>query len=312
MLATLVRTLPEGQEWEYEVKLDGYRLEAIKDGEKARLYSRRGNDFTKKFARIASAVSRIKEDSFILDGEAVAVNEQGRPSFQMLQNRSSLPPGWSLVYYAFDLLHLDGRDLKGRPLKERRALLEKVIGNSGVLLSQSLPGTLNQIMQAVKQHGLEGVVAKRLDSKYLAGERSKSWLKLPLKPGQDFVIGAYRLDGSRLELLLVGYFENQKLLFAGKVHQGLNPANRRALLKALQPLRVEECPFANLPTFKTGHWGEGVTGEEMGDYVWLRPETVAEIKFAEWTHGSVLRHAEFVALRDDKAPKEVIREIPRG
>src|SRR5579862_2824896 len=162
------------------------------------------HDFTKKFGRIASAVSRIKANSFILDGEAVAVNEQGRPSFQMLQNRSSLPPGWSLVYYAFDLLHLNGKDLKDRPLKERRPLLEKVLGNSGALLSQSLPGTLNQIMQAVREQGLEGVVAKRLDSKYHAGERSKSWLKLPLKPGQDFVIGAYRPDGNRLELLLVG------------------------------------------------------------------------------------------------------------
>jgi bifunctional non-homologous end joining protein LigD len=226
----------------------------------------------------------------------------------MLQNRSSLPPGWSLVYYAFDLLHLNGKDLKGRHLKERRALLETVLGNSGVLLSQSLPGTLSQIMGAVKQHGLEGVIAKRLDSKYQAGERSKFWLKLPLKPSQDLVIGAYRLDGNRLELPLVGYFENKKLLFAGKVHQGLNPANRRALLKALQPLRVEKCPFANLPTSKTGHWGEGVTAAEMADYVWLRPESVAEIKFAEWTKGCVLRHAEFITLRDDKDAREVVRE----
>lgn len=269
MLATLVRTLPEGPEWEYELKLDGYRLEAIKDGDRVRLYSRRGNDFTKKFARIAMNVSKVKAASFILDGEAVAVDDHGRPSFQMLQNRGSLTAGWSLVYYAFDLLHLDGEDLKCRPLKERRAQLQRILGNSGVLLSQSLPGTLSQIIEAVKQHGLEGVIAKRLDSKYQAGERSKIWLKLPLKPGQDLVIGAYRLDGNRLELLLVGYFENKKLLFAGKVHQGLNPANRRALLKALQPLQVEKCPFANLPTSKSGHWGEGVTAEEMGDYVWL-------------------------------------------
>ena len=226
----------------------------------------------------------------------------------MLQNRSSLPSGWSLVYYAFDLLHLNGKGLKGRPSKERRALLEKVVGDSSVLLSQSLPGTLKQIMQAVKQHGLEGVVAKRLDSKYQPGERSKLWLKLPLKPGQNFVIGAYRLDRARLEILLVGYFERGKLMFAAKVHQGLNPANRRGLLKALQPLRVAKCPFANLPTSKSGHWGEGVTAEEMGDYVWLQPETVAEIKFAEWTTGGVLRHAEFVALRDDKEPKEVMRD----
>jgi DNA ligase D-like protein (predicted ligase) len=308
MLATPVRQLPEGPEWEYELKFDGYRLQAIKDGDRVRLYSRRGNDFTRKFARITTAVSKIKARAFILDGETVAVDNQGRPSFQMLQNRGSLPARWSLVYYVFDLLHVNGRDLMGEALKDRRALLKRVIGSSGVLLSESLPGTLSQILQAVKEHGLEGVVAKRLDSKYQAGQRSKFWLKLPLKPGQEFVIGAYRLDGARLEILLVGYYEHGKLMFAGKVHQGLNPANRRALLKALQPLRVAKCPFVNLPTSKSGHWGEGVTAEEMADYVWLRPEAVAEIKFAEWTHGGVLRHAEFVALRDDKDPMEAIQE----
>jgi DNA ligase D-like protein (predicted ligase) len=308
MLAKLVRALPEGPGWEYELKLDGYRLEAVKDGDKVRLYSRRGNDFTKKFARIATSVSKIDESSFVLDGEAVAVDAQGKPSFQMLQNRSSFPPGWSLVYYAFDLLHLNGKDLKARPLSERRALLEKLLGNSGVLLSQSLPGTLSQIMQAVKEHGLEGVIAKRLDSPYQADRRSDFWLKLPLKPNQDLVIGGFRLDGKRLELLLVGYFEKGKLLFAGKVHQGLNPANRRALFKVLEPLHTGKCLFANLPTSKTGQWGEGVPAEEMGDYVWLRPEIVAQIKFAEWTKGGVLRHAEFVALRDDMEPRKVVRE----
>lgn len=309
MLATLVRALPEGPEWEYELKLDGYRLQAIKDGDQVRLYSRRGNDFTKKFSRIATAVSKVKADSCVLDGEAVAVDKQGRPSFQMLQNRRVLPAGCSLVYYAFDLLHLNGLDLKPRPLTERRALLEQVLGNSGVLLSQSLPGTLSQIMQAVKQHGLEGIVAKRLDSKYQVGQRSKFWFKLPLKPNQDFVVGAYRLDGARLELLLVGYFEHGKLMFAGKVQQGLNPANRRALLKVLQPLRRAKCPFSNLPTSKTGHWGEGVTAEEMADYVWLNPMAVGQIKFAEWTTGGVLRHAQFVSLHEEKDPQDVAREI---
>ena len=299
MLAKLVRALPEGPEWEYEVKLDGYRLEAVKTDDKARLYSRRGNDVTKKFARIAAQVEKIKADSFVLDGEAVVVDERGVPSFQMLQNRASLPRGWALAYYAFDLLYLNDKDLMGHPLNERRALLQKLIGNSGVLLSQSLPGTLSQIMNAVREHGLEGVIAKRLDSVYKAGQRTHFWLKLPLKPSQEFVIGGFRMDGKRLELLLVGQFERDRLLFAGKVHQGLNPANRRALLRLLQPFQIEKCPFANLPTSKSGHWGEGVTAEEMGDYVWVRPETVAEIRFAEWTAGGVLRHAEFARLRDD-------------
>jgi len=150
MLATLVKTLPEGTQWEYELKLDGYRLQAIKHNNNVRLYSRRGSDFTKKFAPIATAVSKIKQSAFVLDGEAVAVDAAGKPSFQMLQNRASLPAGWHLVYYAFDLLHLNGEDLKGRPLKERRALLEKLLGNSGVLLSATLPGSLKQITAAVR------------------------------------------------------------------------------------------------------------------------------------------------------------------
>jgi bifunctional non-homologous end joining protein LigD len=220
----------------------------------------------------------------------------------MLQNRALLPRGWSLVYYAFDLLHLNGEDLKTRPLRERRALLQKLLGNSGVLMSQSLPGTLNQILKAVKEHGLEGVIAKRLDSPYQADRRSDFWLKLPLKPSQEFVIGAYRLDGKRLELLLLGYFENNKVLFAGKVHQGLNQANRRALLRLLQPLATKKCPFANLPTSKSGHWGEGVTAQEMGDYIWLRPKTVAEIRFTEWTEAGLLRHVEFAGLREAHRP----------
>jgi bifunctional non-homologous end joining protein LigD len=119
----------------------------------------RGNDFTKTFTRIATAVSKIRATSFILDGEVVAVDAQGKPSFQMLQNRAAMPDGWSLVYYAFDLLQVDGVDLVDRPLRERRVLLEKLVGKSGVLLSQSLPGTLSQILQAVKAHGLEGVIS---------------------------------------------------------------------------------------------------------------------------------------------------------
>src|SRR5215469_4953276 len=127
MLAKLVRELPEGPNWEYELKLDGYRLQAIKDVDKVHLYSRRGNDFTRKFAKIATSGSEINAGSLTLDGEAVVVDENGRPSFQMLQNRGHLPKGWSLLYYAFDLLHLDGKDLKDRPLRERRALLRKVL-----------------------------------------------------------------------------------------------------------------------------------------------------------------------------------------
>jgi bifunctional non-homologous end joining protein LigD len=155
---------------------------------------------------------------------------------------------------------------------------------------------------------MEGVIAKRNDSVYEAGERSGSWRKLPLKPKGEFVIGGYRPEGNELELLVVGYYESGKLLFAGKVRQGLNPGIRKALLRGLQPIRMAECPFSNLPNTRKGHWGEGVTAREMGDYGWLEPRVVAEVKFTEWTSGDVLRHPEFVGIRDDKVPKEAGRE----
>jgi bifunctional non-homologous end joining protein LigD len=265
MLATLVRQLPAGSEWQYEVKWDGYRVQVIKDGKSARLFSRRGNDFTKRFAPIARAAETLNTDVAVLDGELVAIDEKGRPSFQALQGAGNAG-AYHVVFYAFDLLNHNGADLRRQPLVERQAALAKIVSGSVIRFAAPLEGTAQVVMQAVRQHGLEGIVAKRKDSIYESGARSNAWQKLPLKPKDEFYIGAYRLDGTRLEILLVGHFEGGKFLFAGKVHQGLNPMNRRALLKLLEPLRVSECPFANLPTSKSGHWGEGVTAEEMGDY----------------------------------------------
>jgi ATP-dependent DNA ligase len=177
-----------------------------------------------------------------------------------------------------------------------------------VRFSDDLPGSADVVMQAVREQELEGIVAKRRASFYEPGKRTGARVKLHLKPKQEFVIGGYRPEGSTLELILIGYYERKKLLFAGKVRQGLNPGLRHKLLTIFKPLSTVRCHFVNLPTSKTGHWGEGVTAEDMKDYVWVKPEIVAEIKFTEWTTGSVLRHAEFVDLRDDKAPEDVSRE----
>jgi DNA ligase D-like protein (predicted ligase) len=264
MLAKLIRALPEGPGWSLEVKFDGYRIEAIKNGSEVRLQSRRDSDFTKRFASVARAVSKINATTAVLDGEVVAVDSSGQPSFQMLQNRAR-PAGWYLVYYAFDLLHLNGKDLRFLPLRERRSALEKVLEGSGVRFSASLDCTPDVLIEVAKKHHMEGVVAKRLDSVYESGERSGAWRKLPLKPKGEFVIGGYRLDRGTLELLLVGYYEEGKLSFAGKVRQGLNPENRAALLKGLMPIRTPKCPFSNVPNSRSGHWGEGVTADQMGD-----------------------------------------------
>lgn len=144
---------------------------------------------------------------------------------------------------------------------------------------------------------------------YEVGRRSLAWQKLPLKPREEFVIGGCRPEGNSLELILIGYYEMGSLLFAAKARAGLNPRSRLDLFRVLKRLVVSKCPFTNLPTSKRGHWGEGVTAEDMKDYVWVKPTLVAEIKFTEWTSGGVLRHAEFAGIRGDKEAEEVVREI---
>src|SRR5437588_1473978 len=198
MLATRVEKLPTGPGWEYEVKWDGYRIVAVKSGGRVQLFSRRGASYTDKFRAVTSAVASVHADSAVLDGEVVATDAQGRPSFQVLQNRGRLPTGHQLVYYVFDLLFLDGEDLKGKRLVDRRGMLAEVLEGTRVLFSAPLNGGLNAILKAVREHGLEGVIAQRLDSRYEVGRRSLAWQKLPLKPKQEFVIGGYRPEGGKV------------------------------------------------------------------------------------------------------------------
>jgi bifunctional non-homologous end joining protein LigD len=302
MLASPVKKLPEGPQWQYEVKWDGYRIEAIKQGNNVRLLSRRGNDFTKDFAPVAEAVRNVKATSVILDGEVVVLDATGHPSFQALQNLSSLPTDWRLVYYAFDLLHLNGEDFTDRPLIERQTRLKALLKDCQVLCSSPLTGHLKAIVRLVRQHRLEGIVAKRKDSVYVPGKRTHAWLKMLLKQKEDFVIGGYRPLGNSLELLVVGRFEKEKLLFCGKVTQGLNPWNRPILLKLLNRSVVKKCPFVNLPTKSRNRWGEGITVKEMDDYVWVKPVNRAEIKFTEWTKSGVLRPRKVICRRVCEEP----------
>lgn len=160
----------------------------------------------------------------------------------------------------------------------------------------------------VKLAGLEGIIAKRKDSVYARLTRSPAWQKLKLALSQEFVIGGYNPDEATFSSLLVGYYEGDRLMFAGKVRQGFNPSSRRALLNVLKPLAVNRCPFGNLPISKTGHFGEGITKEDMAKLKWLRPERVAQVSFTEWTSSSLLRHATFLGLRNDKNPQEVVKE----
>ena len=179
---------------------------------------------------------------------------------------------------------------------------------SDVDFSDELPGTPDLIVRAVAQVGLEGVVAKRRDSRYEPGKRSGVWQKFKVQHRQEFVIGGFKPESGSFQSIVVGYYENNRLRFAGRVRAGFTPAQRASLVERLKPLRVERCPFADLPTGKTGHWGEGVTEEDMKILKWVRPRLVAEIAFIEWTRDGHLRHSAFVGLRDDKKANEVVRE----
>jgi bifunctional non-homologous end joining protein LigD len=213
------------------------------------------------------------------------------------------------VFYAFDLLHLNGDDLRAMPFEERRTNLAPIIDKSGLLLSIVLPGSVADIVRTVRAMQLEGVIAKRKDSQYEAGERSGNWLKLKLERQQEFVIGGYRPYGDNsVDALLVGYFEHEKLRFAARVRAGLVPHVRRELARALKDLKVHRCPFVDLPTEGSSRWGGGVSTDDMKKMIWTKPVLVAQVQFVEWTAENRLRHSKFLGLRSDKAAKDVQRE----
>lgn len=308
MKATAVTELPEGSEWIYEVKWDGYRALAIKHGEDVQLLSLKNKNLAWGFPAVVTAVRTIKANTALLDGEIVAVNAEGQPSFQALQNRASLGKDWHLAYYAFDLLNLEGDNLRQLPLVERKAKLKSLVEGTQVRFSSPLPGAPKEIVPVIARAGLEGIVAKRKDSPYDAGTRSLAWRKFRLARSQEFVIGGYNPDGETFSSILAGYYEGKQLVFAGKVRQGFRPASRHALFNKLQPLKTERCSFVNLPLGKRGHFGEGITKEDMAELQWLHPKVVAQVGFTEWTTSGMLRHATYLGLRDDKDAKEVVRE----
>jgi len=309
MAAVSVTELPEGDEWLYEVKLDGYRALISKDGENVTVQSRNLKSLTRMYPSVVAAGRGLKAKQAILDGELVAVDASGRPSFQALQHRS-LHPDHPILFYAFDLLALNGQDVTQKPLTTRRAQLAKIIpSDSGLRFLQPLPGTAEEIVRAVRDLGLEGVIAKRKNSRYQPGERSADWQKLKLERSQEFVIGGYRLSSpASIDALLVGYYEGRQLRFASKVRAGLIPHLRRSLLQDLKPLRTARCPFSNLPDADTSRWGGGVTTAEMKTLQWVKPKLLAQIRFVEWTAEGRLRHAKFLSLRSDKSAKDVHRE----
>jgi bifunctional non-homologous end joining protein LigD len=301
-----VPRVPEGPQWSFEFKLDGYRLEAVKSAGKITLYSRRQNVLNTKFPHIAAALRDLPDET-VIDGELVALASDGRPNFNLLQNYRSAES--HIIYYVFDVMTLEGRDLTQLPLSERREVLRSILPTNEYLgISIAVQMTAQEMIALVREQGIEGFVAKRTDSIYQPGKRTGSWTKHRISLGQEFVIGGYVPSNLGVDSLVIGFYRGSDLIYAGRVRAGFVPATRRQVFEQIKHLKTDRCPFANLPEKTAGRWGQGLTAEKMKECVWVKPEAVARIEFLEWTDANHLRHTKFIALRDDKDPRKVVRE----
>jgi ATP-dependent DNA ligase len=250
----------------YELKLDGYRVLAIKTGGQVRLRSRNDKDFNQKYPSIAKALGALPNEA-VVDGEAVALDEAGRPSLIALQNGSA---GATIVYYVFDVMILAGRNVMGETLARRRDLLTwEVLPRlpEPVREAPRFDAALADLIAAVRAKGLEGLVAKRLDSVYEPGARSGAWRKMRLNRSEEFVIGGYTKGRRTFDVLVLGRWDENRLIYVARTRVGFTPASWERLMAKLRPLEILECPFANLPEARSGRWGEGLTAEKMKECV---------------------------------------------
>ena len=306
MLCESAERPPEGAVWRYDLKLDGFRAIGRKSGRTAQLWSRNQKDFARRFPGMVKAVGELPSDT-VIDGEIVALDENGRPSFDLLQGMGDAQ---AIIFYAFDLLMLRGKDVRTWPLDDRREQLREIIQPlpDTIRYSETFNVPLTELMRAVRKHQLEGIIAKRAGSQYRSGERSTDWVKWRANRAQEFVIGGYIPNGDVLDSILVGYYEGRDLMYTASVRAGIPPEFRRVLLPHLEALRISRCPFVNLPDSGEGRWGEGLTAAKMAACCWLHPFIVVDIEFLEWTPENRLRHPRFAGIRTDKDPKEIGRE----
>ncbi|MBA2564394.1 MAG: DNA ligase D [Gemmatimonadetes bacterium] len=311
MKARLETSVPAGREWIYEIKLDGVRALAIRSADEVRLVTRNAKEVAFRYPEVSQALAALQGGDFVMDGEIVAFDEQGRSRFELLQGRIHLAENdriaaaarsVPLFYHAFDLLHAEGHDLAGAPLVGRKAILqawlETVDAPSCVRYSDHFEGDGKAFLAAACGRGLEGVIAKRRDAPY-RGARTGDWVKLKCVGRQELVIGGFTPpQGARSHFgaLLVGVYAGNRLIYAGKVGTGFDEATLTDLSRRLASIPRKDPPFVDPPRER------GVT--------WVEPRLVAEVRFTEWTSDGKLRHPAFAGLRDDKPPRECVREVP--
>ena len=310
MKAMSVAEVLDGK-WRLEIKLDGYRAIAVINEGNVELWSRNHKPLTDDYPEVVEALKKIPCVNAVIDGEIVALDEQGRSRFQLLQNRGeSRPP---IVYYVFDLLHHDGRSLLRTPIEERQIALEVLVGKGSAALRCSPVFTVppENLLREVRAKHLEGIIAKAPGSLYEPDRRSGAWLKCKVHGEQEFVIGGFtppKNSRKHFGAILVGYYDAGKLMYAGKVGSGFDTERLTSLHREFMRRRIDKSPFANLPLSSRSRFGTGMTASTMRQVTWLQPELVAQVKFTEWTSDGLLRQPVFLGLRTDKKAREVVRE----
>lgn len=295
-LATLVETPPTGPAWIHEIKFDGYRIQAAKHAETAYLYARSGQDWTAKLPHLAAAIAKLPVRTARLDGEIVVLDDEGRSSFQSLQ-QALKRPGPAIVYHAFDLLECDGEDIRDKPLEERKKKLARLIQDvdATIRMTSHIDGDGHKVMKAACEKGLEGIVSKRRDKGYVSG-RGTTWLKAKCLGRDEFVIGGFRASKARgrgFASLVIGEYDGAELKYRGRVGTGFDDKLLGEIAAKLEALRTHESPFGAVPR------------TIAADTTWVQPRLVAEITYTERTADGILRHASFIALRQDKAARQV-------
>src|SRR5581483_4969009 len=301
MKAVLGKESFDNSEWIYEIKWDGYRAIAEIEKNKVQLNSRNNISYNQLFSPIVESLKVIKQE-MILDGEVVVVDEKGRAKFQLLQQYKKTRKG-NLVYYVFDILSFDGHDLTGLSIVERKELLKKVLPQSSILkISEHIEKDGVQYYKAAKEQGIEGIIAKKIDSKYELGRRSNNWIKIKTKNRQEAIICGYTEPRGGRKLfgaLVLGVYKGATLTYIGHTGGGFNGTSLFEVASKMKVLKQKTSPFKNVPKTNT-------------PVTWINPKLVCEVEFSEWTEDGVMRMPIFLGLREDKNPKEVVREMPQN